>query len=519
MKEIRRIKINGTPNRMGLIFAVLKAIAEYGINIITMESDPYICCKIEWDSSMSEDNFSNFMKKKIPEIESISYIDLMEYERIEVELETLLNNINDYILKLNPNGDITSCNIKSEIFIKKINGVNIHINEIIPKTILNLKNTIDSVSVEFMYKIGTKEKAFLANINPIKNEADVITSYIVIINEMSNIMHLINTIMRPSMVTFDDILGESKEMKNSINLAKSVAPTSSSVLIRGESGTGKELFARAIHMASKRSNAPFVAVNCASIPEALIESEFFGYEKGSFTGADTSGKQGYFELARGGTLFLDEIGELASHLQPKILRAIQEQKIRRIGGKHEIDVDVRIISATHRNLEKMIKEKSFREDLYYRLNIIPIYIPPLRKREGDILLFTHFFVEDISKKHGKENVKIEDDAMSALLKYDWPGNVRELNNIIERAICVSDGIIKMDDLMLDKECTPDTASTQISKIEDDYPIDLPKKLLDIEEAYILKAFKSFGSYRKVAVNLNISHTTAMNKLKRFIKRV
>lgn len=519
MKTIRRIKINGTPNRLGLIYEVLKAIAEYGINIVTMESDPYICCKIEWDSSISEKNFSNFMKKKVPEIESISYIDLMEYERIEVELETLLNNINDCILKLNPNGDITSYNKKSEIFIKKRCGENRHINEIIPETVINLKNNIDFCSVEFVYKIEKKEKSFLANINPIKNEINVITSYFVIISEMSNIRNLINTIMRPSMVTFDDILGESKEIKNSINLAKSVAPTSSSVLIRGESGTGKELFARAIHMASQRANAPFVAVNCASIPEALLESEFFGYEKGSFTGANASGKQGYFELASGGTLFLDEIGELVTHLQPKILRAIQEQKIRRIGGKHEIDIDVRLISATHRNLEKMIKEKTFREDLYYRLNIIPIYIPRLRNREGDILRFVKFFMEDISKKHGKENVEIEEDAMTALLEYDWPGNVRELNNIIERAICVSDGVIKMDDLMLDKEFLSETTIMQIPKLEENYPIDLPKKLLGIEEEYILKAYKYFGSYRKIAVNLNISHTTAMNKINKYIKKV
>lgn len=518
IKEIRRIKINGTPNRMGLIYAVLKAIAEYGINIVTMESDPYICCKIEWNSSMSEESFSKFMKKKIPEIESISYIDLMEYERVEVELGTLINNINDCILKVNPNGYITSYNKKSEIFIKKRNGENSHINEIIPISILDLNKNIDSCSVEFIYKTGTKEKVFLANVNPIKNEMNIVTSYFVIISEMSSIRNLINTIMRPTMITFDDILGESNEIKNAISLSKSVAPISSYIMLRGESGTGKELFARAIHMASKRANGPFVAVNCASVPETLIESEFFGYDKGSFTGANSSGKQGYFELASGGTLFLDEIGELATHLQSKILRAIQEQKVRRIGGSHEIDIDVRIISATHQNLEKMIKEKRFREDLYYRLNIIPVFIPPLREREGDIPKLINFFIKDISRKQEKENIKITDDAMKILLDYDWPGNVRELNNIIERAICISGGIITVNDLMLNNDLSKgtvhETIEKKIEKDKDDYPVDLPGKLSEIEDNYILKAYDHFGSYRKAAENLKISHTTVMNKVKK-----
>ncbi|MEL7646473.1 MAG: sigma 54-interacting transcriptional regulator [Sedimentibacter sp.] len=514
IKEIRRIKINGTPNRMGLIYAVLRAIADYGINIVTMESDPYICCKLEWDSTMSEEDFCSFMKSRIPEIESISYIDLMEYERIEVELGTLINNINDCILKLDPSGHITSYNKKSEIFIKKRNAENGHINDIIPTSVLDLNVNIDPCSVEFIYNTGSKEKAFLANINPIKNEGNIVTSYFVIISEMSSIRNLINTIMRPSMITFDDILGESDEIKSAINISRSVAPALSSIMLRGESGTGKELFARAIHMASNRANGPFVAVNCASVPESLIESEFFGYDKGSFTGANTSGKQGYFELASGGTLFLDEIGELAPHLQSKILRAIQEKKIRRIGGNHEIDIDVRIISATHQDLERMIREKSFREDLYYRLNIIPIFIPPLRQREGDVAKLARYFIDDISKKHGKK-VKIADDAMKILLEYDWPGNVRELNNIIERAICISDGTITVKDLMLNNEAIRKVLKVESEIQKEDYPINLPAKLSEIEDSYIIKAFDSFGSYRKVAENLKISHTTVMNKLKKY----
>lgn len=514
MKEVRRIKINGTPNRIGLIYAVLKEIAAYGINIITMESDPYICCKIEWDNHMSEEDFSKYMKSKIPEITYISYIDLMEYEKNQAELTTLLNNIDDYILNLNPDGCIVNYNEKSEFLIKNIKKGNKHINDIIPKNLLNVKTISQKCNVEFSINIGSKEKWFLADINPIKNESGILTSYCVIIKKMDNIRKLINTITRPSMVTFEDIIGNSKEIKNSINLAKSVAPTNSSILIRGESGTGKELFARAIHMDSKRASSPFVCVNCASIPETLLESEFFGYERGAFTGANTSGKQGYFELANGGTLFLDEIGDLSTHLQAKILRALQEKKIRRIGGTHEIDIDVRIISATHRDLEQMIEDKTFREDLYYRLNVIPVYIPPLRDRTGDVELLIDYFIKNISKKLDKPYIKIEQNAMDALMSYSWPGNVRELNNIIERAISIADKVITLDDLMMNNKVIINS-DVERNKKNDEFPLNLPEIVEEIEKRYIMKAFKKFGSYRKVADNLNISHTSVMNKIREY----
>ncbi|MEG1067737.1 MAG: sigma 54-interacting transcriptional regulator [Anaerovoracaceae bacterium] len=514
MSKVRRIKINGTPNRMGLIFLVLSAIADYGINIITMESDPYICCKIEWDDTFSEEDFTTFMKSRVPEIESISYIDLMEYERIEAELYTLLNSIDDAIIKTDPKGKITSCNRTGQMLLEKNKGKCTNITQIIGEGFLSSTSKMEPCSIEFIHKTHGKEKAYLANINPIKNEENTVTSYFLIIKEMSDIRNLINTIMRPSMITFDNILGESITMKNTINLAKSISKSDASVMLRGESGTGKELFARAIHMESLRAKGPFVAVNCASIPEALIESEFFGYEKGSFTGANASGKQGYFELASGGTLLLDEIGELATHLQAKILRAIQEHKIRRIGGKHEIDIDVRIISATHRDLEKMIEEKGFREDLYYRLNIIPIFIPPLRDREGDVERMIYYFIEDSCKKNGKSQKTITNAAVRKMLSFNWPGNVRELNNVIERAVCIAEEEISEEDIILDyrQNVKQDARNTAIA--EETYPIDLPAKINEIENTYIIKAMEDFNSYRKAATNLNLSHTTIINKLKK-----
>lgn len=513
--RIRRIKINGTPNRMGLIFVVLRAIADYGINIVTMESDPYICCKIEWNDSLSEDDFMKFMQARVPEIESISYIDLMEYERIEVELSTLLDNIDDAIIQADAKGKILSYNKNGKVLVEKKNGKIETLNELLGIDDVIEHDLANKPNIEVMLSKGNKEGRFFAQINPIKNEQDKVTGFLAIIKEMDNVRKLINTIMGPSMVTFENIQGESATIKKTINYAKSVAKSEASVMLRGESGTGKELFARAIHMESLRCGGPFVAVNCASIPETLIESEFFGYDKGSFTGANSTGKQGYFEQATGGTLFLDEIGELAPHLQAKLLRAIQEKKIRRVGGKQEISIDVRLISATNRNLEKMISEKTFREDLYYRLNIIPIFIPPLRDREGDIEIMTRYLIKEICGNNNKEVVDITPAAMSKLNSFNWPGNIRELNNVLERAIFVSGDKIEAQNIIIDyrQAIDPYDYSNNIEGDEDEFPIDLPEKIRNLEKFYIQKAVKEFGSYRKAASNLNISHTSLISKSK------
>ena len=243
----------------------------------------------------------------------------------------------------------------------------------------------------------------------------------------------------------EGIVGRSKEILEVLDLIHRVAPTNATVLLRGESGVGKELFARAIHFLSPRANRPLVTVNCGAIPESLLEAELFGYEKGAFTGAYSS-KKGKFELAHGGTLFLDEVGELPLHLQVKLLRALQEKEVERLGGTKAIKVDVRIVAATNRDLEKMVSEGKFREDLYYRLSVIPIFIPPLRERKEDIPALVQHFLERFRKEYGKE-VAISPEVMDAFLNYDWRGNVRELQNVLERMIILDkDGILTEDDL-------------------------------------------------------------------------
>lgn len=238
--------------------------------------------------------------------------------------------------------------------------------------------------------------------------------------------------------TFNSIIGESTKLLNCLHLSAQVAKSDATIMLRGETGVGKELFARAIHNASNRREYPFVAVNCAAIPENLIESELFGYTAGAFTGARSSGKIGKIEMAHRGTLFLDEIGDLSLSTQVKLLRFTQERYLERIGGNNQIPIDVRIISATNRNLEQMVQQGEFRADLYYRLNVIPIHIPPLRERLEDIGILAHYFLDYYTRKYNKK-IGFSIEAMERLQEYSWPGNIRELKNVIEHAVILCQG--------------------------------------------------------------------------------
>ncbi|MGF7398959.1 sigma-54 dependent transcriptional regulator [Thermoanaerobacterium thermosaccharolyticum] len=245
-----------------------------------------------------------------------------------------------------------------------------------------------------------------------------------------------------------DIIGESSKLKDVLNIVKKVAPTDATVLLLGESGTGKELIAKAIHNLSKRKDGPYIKVNCAALPENLLESELFGYEKGAFTGA-LSRKPGRFERANGGTIFLDEIGEISPSIQVKMLRILQEREFERLGGIEILKADVRVIAATNKNLENMVKEGAFREDLFYRLNVVPIQLPPLRERVEDIPILIDYFLDKYSKNLRLEKFKIDKSAMKFLMEYSWPGNIRELENLVERMLILNHGsVIKKEDLPL-----------------------------------------------------------------------
>lgn len=239
--------------------------------------------------------------------------------------------------------------------------------------------------------------------------------------------------------TFKDIITQSEEMSQPLKIAQLASTNTANVLVMGETGTGKELIVQAIHSASEREDKPFVAINCGAISRELIQSELFGYEGGSFTGAKIGGNMGKFELADGGTLFLDEIGEMPLDTQVVLLRVLQNHAILRIGGQHQIPVDVRVIAATHQNLEEAVQQGTFRADLFYRLNVLSIYLPPLRERRGDVRLLAHWFLEKFDKKFGKQNSTISEEAYQLMEAYDWPGNIRELENLMQRAVVLCEG--------------------------------------------------------------------------------
>lgn len=315
-----------------------------------------------------------------------------------------------------------------------------------------------------------------------------------------------NKIMQADLAhKFQNIIGKSKIMKEIFDLIQSVANARSTVMITGASGTGKEMVARAIHFASNRAQNPFIKLNCAALPENLVEAELFGYEKGAFTDAKKTNR-GRFELADGGTLLLDEISEMPLNLQSKLLRVIQEREFERVGSSQTISVDVRIIATSNRNLKEYISQGLFREDLFYRLNVIPIYLPPLADRKEDIPALTQHFIEKYNVENGRSISKIDESVMRMFLRYHWPGNVRELENMLERAVvtCKSD-ILTDDDFPTELALGP---------VADDLPpLKVPMKLEEGSKYLILKTLEKFnGNKTKAAEALGITTRTIRNKL-------
>jgi len=305
-----------------------------------------------------------------------------------------------------------------------------------------------------------------------------------------------------------DLIGQSAAMRKVFELVEKVAPSKASVAITGESGTGKEVVARAVHNLSPRREKPFIAVNCASIPSGLIESEMFGHERGAFTGADQR-RPGVFELAHGGTLFLDEVGEIPVELQAKLLRVLEEGKLRRVGGKVELEVDVRVLSATNRDLKAEIKAGRFREDLFFRLNVFQIALPPLRERKEDIPILAQHFIDKFNADSGKKVSGAAPDALEILKSYEWPGNIRELRNCVERAVILCDG-----ELIRREHLPPDMAGRTPEKQAFKIPFGLT--LDTVEKEYILGSLqRNGGNKARTAEILGVSEKTLYNKLNRY----
>lgn len=322
--------------------------------------------------------------------------------------------------------------------------------------------------------------------------------------------------LRAKEARIGSLVTRSDAMREVIRFANKAAPTDATVLITGESGVGKEVLARYIQSMSSRKDGPFMKINCGAIPENLLESELFGYEPGAFTGAQKTGKPGLIELSHNGTLFLDEISELPLHLQVKLLEVIQDRQVRRLGGTKSHRIDMRIICATNKSLEELVRQGKFRDDLYYRINVVRIHVPPLRERPEDILPLCLHFLEECSKKYGVKR-RLSPDALDALLTYDWPGNVRELQNVVESlSITAEKKVISLTDLpeRFRKNCRTEDA---VKPVTVRGVLRLSEAKAELEKTLLLRAYKTFGSTRQAARALGINQSTVVRKLKAYLK--
>jgi sigma-54 dependent transcriptional regulator, acetoin dehydrogenase operon transcriptional activator AcoR len=430
-----------------------------------------------------------------------------QQEVVMNELMTILNLLHDGILVVN-----------DEQFVKNMNKSALKMLTISEKIPFQLDHVIDGQRI---WKAIQKNGCFSGQIKQKQGHGQLfcdavaiktlgnLEGAVIMLKDSQQVQKLVKEATVTGITTdFPQIIGESPKMQELKEVAQRVAPSSATLIIEGASGTGKELFARAIHQSSNRKNYAFIAINCGAIPENLLESELFGYEEGSFTGAQRGGKLGKFELAHKGTIFLDEIGDMPLHLQVKLLRVLQERCVERIGGSRPIPIDVRVIAATHQNLEKLVVTGEFREDLYYRLHVIPLMIPPLCERKDDIPLLAKSFLNHYCQLLGKAVLSMTPDVYDRLKKYTWPGNVRELGNVIEYVSTMAVGDVVTVAMLPRRICNPMPLHNKIQSL----------KIVDLEREAITKALaiaSEMGHKDEAAKLLGISRATLYRKIKEY----
>ncbi len=431
-------------------------------------------------------------------------------------MNTTIDNIDKGIMVLNNQFEIIEINqyLSRKFLVDKDDIVGEHIGKLFPK--LNLidekTQSVDRSHQEICCLIKGKQVYLISNFKPIiiNKHLEVILCLIEDYKDLSQLNYEFSEKM--NMISLKDIIGESQVMTDFKNKVKKAAVYDSTVLLTGETGTGKELFARALHYESNRKKQPFIPINCGAMPETLIESELFGYEKGSFTGADHMGKHGKFYFANGGTIFLDEIETMPIYLQPKLLRVIERKEIDRIGSSKSIPIDVRIVSASNVDLEQMVANGQFREDLYHRLHVVNLEIPTLRDREKDIFVLSQHFIERYSDRFRKNVQGLSDEVKELFAQHSWKGNVRELQNTIEYAINMVQGeIIEIQHLP--------TSLTNPKKRKGDFRISEVEPLEEVEKKYLKRALDIYGwgeeGRLKAAKKLGISRATIYRKMKKF----
>lgn len=514
-----RFEVN-TKDRFGITTEILYKLYNKKIDLVSMEVFPKkVCIKIN-DIDIETKEILKEAISSIADVISVNEVELLSYEKNERQLLAVIDSVDEGIISIDKDFKINIFNnYCQELFdYKKAEVVGRDIRDIVGNDdiIADLVNKgIEYYNIKSSLKHGDITSSYITTGRRITNDYDETVGAVISIKDVNKARQLVKIINTNNDGPFKDIIGNSKSMGKVKKVTTTIAKSNSTVLLRGDSGTGKELFANAIHKLSDRKDERFVAINCAALPDSLLESELFGYEKGSFTGAMQSGKEGLFKEANGGTIFLDEIGELSMILQAKLLRVLQEGKIRKIGSSKEEEVDVRVIAATHKNLEKAIKEGEFREDLYYRLNVIPIKIPSLKERLDDIPILVQFFINKLNKKLKKDIKGFKKEFIDELMSYDWPGNVRELQNLIERAMNLCNGDILttkhivIDSIYKDEDITDNFIEEEVELKS------LKEEMEKYEKEIIMKVYNSNKSYRESAKILGISHTAVMNKIKKY----
>ncbi|WP_035076033.1 sigma-54 interaction domain-containing protein [Maridesulfovibrio zosterae] len=510
-------------DRIGIVFDITQLMLKQKLNIICMEveqKEGFAEISVEIEDRNNQLDPDRILKlfATLPNIESQSPLNTLPQEKRERWYRTLFDGISEGILSVDSKGIINTANsVACRIWDLPYESiVNTHVSELSPEDNLLLECVEKKIPVSRRKSAVTRtgRVEFYGSASPIHDSQGRFVGAVLLIKDLKEIKAMVDAVMDPIEINFADFIGESKAIKNLISFAKKVADLDTTVSITGESGTGKELFARAIHFESGKKG-PFIPINCAALPEALIESELFGYVDGAFTGAKKKGKPGLFEAAGNGTIFLDEIGDMPPAPQAKILRVLQDGFVRRIGGVEEIPVNARVITATNKNLSKMVGSGDFREDLFYRINVLTIQIPPLRERMSDIPLLVGKFLKQFNYKLQKEDQTISIEALNKLHNYNWPGNVRELQNVIERASILNESSeITADNIHLNTK--PHSCSNQCRLPELSAGRKILKEMVGIYEAkLLLEALNSTSSIRKAAKKLGLSHTALLKKIQKY----
>ncbi|MBY0574734.1 MAG: sigma-54-dependent transcriptional regulator [Undibacterium sp.] len=508
-------------DRVGIAHEILAVLARQGLNVQVVEVDPP---HIYIDIPELKHSMLAALQADCDQVEgvgTIEVVDILPGIRRRLNLDTIMAVMEDPVLAIDALGRIVIANAAAAEVTRCTE------KQLCEKSLYQVLQdaTIQQQLIANEFCAPTREvllngEPFLMDVTPVFEPLSAETSSdgkavgaLLTLTAPKRIGERIHAIQRGEVAGFEAIIGESEAIRSLKKRAARVAVVDAPLLITGETGTGKELLAQACHGASVRRNAPFLELNCAALPESLAESELFGYMAGAFSGANRGGKPGLIEMANGGTVFLDEIGEMSLYLQAKLLRFLNDGKFRRIGGEKEVQVDVRVVSATHRNLRKMVQEGSFREDLFYRLNVLHLEMPPLRERHDDILLLARHFIERACTQAQKPVSRLNQSAASAMLSNPWRGNVRQLQNVVFRAITMADQkVLDASDL--------DWAEGSIAGETLNIPGDQDTfdtweaSVNQFETALLTKLYQKYPSSRKLAARLDTSHSMIAAKLRK-----